>query len=72
MQLYVVYNRPPMLLHCDLDAFFASVLERQDPRLRGLPILALGMGGGCVIAASYKAKECGVKTGMRLKDARKL
>lgn len=58
-----------MIVHIDADSFFASVLVRKDPRLRGKPLLALGMGGGCVIAASYEAKAFGVKTGMRLTDA---
>lgn len=58
--------------HIDADSFFASVLVRQDPRLIGKPLLALGMGGGCVISASYEAKAKGVKTGMRLSEARKL
>jgi len=58
-----------MLAHIDADAFFASVLQRKDPRLKGKPLLALGMGGGCVIAASYEAKAKGIKTGMRLTDA---
>lgn len=61
-----------MIAHIDVDAFFASVLARSDPSLRGKPLLALGMGGGCVIAASYEAKAKGVKTGMRLRDARKI
>ena len=61
-----------MIAHVDADAFFASALQRKRPDLRGKPLLALGMGGGCVIAASYEAKACGVKTGMRLLEARKL
>jgi nucleotidyltransferase/DNA polymerase involved in DNA repair len=61
-----------MFAHIDVDAFFASVLVRQDPRLRGRPLLALGMGGGCVIAASYEAKAKGVQTGMRVTEAKKL
>lgn len=61
-----------MIAHVDADSFFASVLQRQDPRLKGKPLLALGMGGSCVIAASYEAKAKGVKTGMPLKEARKL
>ncbi|MDA0375874.1 MAG: DNA polymerase IV [bacterium] len=61
-----------MLAHIDADAFFASALQRKRPDLKGKPLLALGMGGGCVIAASYEAKACGVKTGMRLSEARKL
>lgn len=61
-----------MLCHIDADAFFASVLQRKHPRLKGKPLLALGMGGGCVIAASYEAKAKGVRTGMRVVEARKL
>ena len=61
-----------MFAHIDADAFFASVLQRKYPRLKGKSLLALGMGGGCVIAASYEAKAKGVKTGMRLANARKL
>lgn len=58
-----------MLAHIDADSFFASVLQRKHPQLRGKPLLALGMGGGFVIAASYEAKATGVKTGMPLKEA---
>lgn len=61
-----------MICHIDADAFFASALQRKRPDLKGKKLLALGMGGGCVIAASYEAKACGVKTGMRLVDAKKL
>ena len=58
-----------MIAHVDADAFFASVLQRLHPQLRGKPVIASGMGGGCAIAASYPAKAKGVKTGMRIKDA---
>lgn len=61
-----------MICHIDADSFFASVLQRKFPKLRGKPLLALGMGGGCVIAASYEAKALGVRTGMPLKEAKKL
>jgi DNA polymerase-4/DNA polymerase V len=61
-----------MICHVDADAFFASVLGRGDPRLRGKPLLALGMGGTCVIAATYEAKAKGVKTGMHITEAVKL
>jgi len=61
-----------MFAHIDADAFFASVLVRRQPKLRGKPLLALGMGGSCVIAASYEAKACGVRTGMPLAEARRL
>lgn len=58
-----------MIAHVDADAFFASVLQRLHPHLKGKPLIASGMGGGCAIAASYPAKAKGVKTGMRIKDA---
>jgi len=49
------------ILHADLDSFFASVEQRDDPRLRGLPVI---VGGGVVLAASYEAKAFGVRTAM--------
>ncbi len=58
-----------MIAHIDADAFFASVLQRKNPELRGKPLLALGMGGTSVIAASYEAKAKGVKTGMPYREA---
>ena len=61
-----------MISHIDADSFFASVLIRSHPGLQGKPLLAIGMGGGCVIAATYEAKAKGVKTGMPLFEARKL
>ncbi len=61
-----------MIAHIDADSFFASVIIRTHPHLRGKALLAIGMGGGCVIAATYEAKAKGIKTGMRLSEARKL
>lgn len=61
-----------MIAHIDADSFFASVLQRKHPHLRGKPLLAMGMGGGCVIAATYEAKAKGVRTGMPLKQAMEL
>ena len=49
------------ILHADLDSFFASVEQRDDPRLRGRPVI---VGMGVVLAASYEAKAHGVRTAM--------
>jgi len=57
------------LLHADVDAFFASVEQRDDPRLRGRPVI---VGGGVVLAASYEAKAFGVRTAMSGRQARRL
>ena len=57
------------ILHADLDAFYASVEQLLDPRLRGKPI---AVGGGVVLAASYEAKAFGVKSGMSGRNARQL
>jgi DNA polymerase IV len=57
------------ILHADLDAFYASVEQRDDPRLRGRPVI---VGGGVVLAASYEAKAMGVRTAMGGAQARRL
>jgi DNA polymerase-4 len=57
------------ILHADLDAFYASVEQRDDPRLRGRPVI---VGGGVVLAASYEAKAHGVRTAMGGVQARRL
>src|SRR5215218_6209209 len=49
------------ILHADIDAFFASVEQRDDPRLRGRPVI---VGSAVVLAASYEAKAYGVRTAM--------
>ncbi|WP_342769133.1 DNA polymerase IV [Flexivirga caeni] len=56
-------------LHADLDSFYASVAQRDDPALRGRPV---AVGGGIVLAASYEAKACGVRTAMSGRVARRL
>jgi len=57
------------ILHADLDAFYASVEQRDDPRLRGRPVI---VGAGVVLAASYEAKAFGVQTAMGGRAARRL
>jgi DNA polymerase-4 len=57
------------ILHADLDSFYASVEQRDDPRLRGRPVI---VGAGVVLAASYEAKARGVRTAMGGGRARRL
>ncbi len=57
------------ILHADLDSFYASVEQRDEPRLRGRPVI---VGAGVVLAASYEAKARGVRTAMGGRSARRL
>ena len=57
------------ILHADLDSFFAAVEQRDDPHLRGRPVI---VGGGVVLAASYEAKAFGIRTAMGGRQARRL
>ncbi|CQD02401.1 DNA polymerase IV [Mycobacterium lentiflavum] len=57
------------ILHADLDSFYASVEQRDDPTLRGRPVI---VGGGVVLAASYEAKAYGVRTAMGGRQAMRL
>jgi DNA polymerase-4 len=57
------------ILHADLDAFYASVEQRDDPRLLHRPVI---VGAGVVLAASYEAKARGVRTAMGGARARRL
>jgi DNA polymerase IV len=61
--------REATILHADLDAFYASVEQRDDPRILGRPVI---VGAGVVLAASYEAKACGVRTAMSGARARRL
>jgi DNA polymerase-4 len=57
------------ILHADVDSFYASVEQRDDPQLRGRPVI---VGAGVVLAASYEAKAYGVRTAMGGATARRL
>ncbi|HEV7666263.1 MAG TPA: DNA polymerase IV [Chloroflexota bacterium] len=59
----------PTILHADLDSFYAAVEQRDDPALRGRPVI---VGAGVVLAASYEAKALGVYAPMGLTQARRL
>jgi DNA polymerase-4 len=66
---HVFVSNEGTILHADLDSFYASVEQRDDPRLRGRPVI---VGGGVVLAASYEAKAFGVRTAMGGRQARQL
>ena len=57
----------------DMNAFFASVEQRDFPSLLGQPVaITNGMRGSCIITSSYEARAYGIRTGMRVKEARRL
>jgi DNA polymerase-4 len=66
---HVFVSTQATILHADLDSFFASVEQRDDARLRARPVI---VGAGVVLAASYEAKACGVRTAMGGARARRL
>ena len=64
---------PRAIALIDMNAFFASVDQRDFPSLLGQPVaITNGLRGSCVITSSYEARACGVRTGMRLPEARRL
>ena len=57
------------ILHVDIDAFFASIEQQRDPRLRGKPVI---VGAGVIASCSYEARAFGLKAGMSLSEAKRL
>jgi DNA polymerase-4 len=64
---------PRAIILVDMNAFFASIEQMDFPELRGQPVaITNGRQGSCIITSSYEARRFGVKTGMRLFEAREL
>jgi DNA polymerase-4 len=64
---------PRAIILVDMNAFFASIEQRDRPEWRGRPVaITNGQQGTCVITCSYEARAYGIRTGMRLKQARRL
>src|SRR5437868_9223299 len=61
-----------MIVHLDADAFFASVEQAADPRLRGRPVAVGGLHRGVIASPSYEARRYGICTAMPTARARKL
>lgn len=71
MELPINRNKP-LIMHIDLNSCFATIEQQANPLLRGKPIVvaAYSTPNGCVLAPSVEAKRLGIKTGMRVKEAR--
>ena len=64
---------PRAIILVDMNAFFASIEQYDNPKLQGQPVAVTnGDAGTCIITSSYEARAYGVKTGMRLPEARRL
>ena len=62
-----------IFIHVDMNAFFASIEQRDYPRLLGKPIAVTnGKYGSCIITSSYEARAFGIKTGMKISEGRKI
>jgi DNA polymerase-4 len=64
---------PRAIILVDMNAFFAAIEQRDRPEWRGRPLaITNGQQGTCIITCSYEARAYGIKTGMRLKEGRRL
>ncbi len=65
------YSWSRIIMHVDMNAFFASIEQRDRPCLRGQPVaITNGIKGSCIITCSYEARAFGIKTGMRFVEAK--
>ncbi len=62
----------PTVMHVDINSCFATIEQQAQPHLRGKPVVvaAYAEDHGCILAASYEAKRMGIKTGMRVREAK--
>lgn len=67
-------SHPPTTMYIDINSCFAAIEQQANPLIRGKPVVvaAYTTGNGCILAASTEAKKYGIKTGMRVKDAKRL
>ena len=73
MPLQINHNAPT-IMHVDLNSCFATIEQQANPLLRGKPMVVAAYNSpyGCVVAPSIEAKQYGIKTGMRVMEARLL
>lgn len=70
----LINQASPAVMHIDLNSCFATVIQQTRPHLRGKPLIiaAYHTPGGCILAPSIEAKKLGIKTGMRVREAKEI